>query len=146
MVNKWGFASGRKGGDATKKERSCTGWLSSSEGPAPSTGRHQCEELENFTEVFHLLEKFTGLRDPSGAITWARTHPLEQEAHNTPTGAGRDPLATQHYPMLQRNLYTGVARGKRLVVLVGQQKALAIAVKGARTWRRWSKLREWLIG
>jgi exodeoxyribonuclease V alpha subunit len=57
------------------------------------------------------------------------------------------PLSTQHYPMLQRNLvYTGVTRGKRLVVLVGQRKALAIAVKGARTRRRWSKLREWLSG
>jgi exodeoxyribonuclease V alpha subunit len=55
------------------------------------------------------------------------------------------PLTTQHYPMLQRNLvYTGVTRGKRLVVLVGQRKALAIAVKGARARRRWSKLREWL--
>jgi exodeoxyribonuclease V alpha subunit len=55
------------------------------------------------------------------------------------------PLTTQHYPMLQRNLvYTGVTRGKRLVVLVGQRKALAIAVKGARLRRRWSKLREWL--
>jgi exodeoxyribonuclease V alpha subunit len=39
-----------------------------------------------------------------------------------------------------------VTRGKRLVVFVGQRKALAIAVKGARTRRRWSKLREWLIG
>jgi exodeoxyribonuclease V alpha subunit len=56
------------------------------------------------------------------------------------------PLTTQHYPMLQRNLvYTGVTRGKRLVVLVGQRKALAIAVKGSRARRRWSKLREWLI-
>jgi UvrD-like helicase C-terminal domain len=55
------------------------------------------------------------------------------------------PLSTQHYPMLQRNLvYTGVTRGKRLVVLVGQRKALAIAVKGSRARRRWSKLREWL--
>jgi exodeoxyribonuclease V alpha subunit len=55
------------------------------------------------------------------------------------------PLSTQHYPMLQRNLlYTGVTRGKRLVVLIGQRKALAIAVKGARARRRWSKLREWL--
>jgi exodeoxyribonuclease V alpha subunit len=36
------------------------------------------------------------------------------------------PLSTQHYPMLQRNLvYTGVTRGKRLVVLIGQRKALA---------------------
>jgi len=56
------------------------------------------------------------------------------------------PLSTQHYPMLQRNLvYTGVTRGKRLVVLVGQRKALAIAVKGVRAQRRWSKLQEWLI-
>jgi exodeoxyribonuclease V alpha subunit len=56
------------------------------------------------------------------------------------------PLSTQHYPMLQRNLvYTGVTRGKRLVVLVGQQKALAIAVKGSRARRRWTKLRKWLI-
>jgi exodeoxyribonuclease V alpha subunit len=56
------------------------------------------------------------------------------------------PLSTQHYPMLQRNLvYTGVTRGKRLVVLVGQRKALAIAVRGGHTRRRWSKLREWLI-
>jgi exodeoxyribonuclease V alpha subunit len=52
------------------------------------------------------------------------------------------PLSTQHYPMLQRNLvYTGVTRGKRLVVLVGQRKALAIAVNGARARMRWSKLR-----
>jgi exodeoxyribonuclease V alpha subunit len=55
------------------------------------------------------------------------------------------PLTTQHYPMLQRNLvYTGVTRGKRLVVLVGQRQALAIAVKGGQTRQRWSKLGEWL--
>ena len=47
--------------------------------------------------------------------------------------------------MLQRNLlYTGVTRGKRLVVLVGQPKAVAIAVKNASGRRRWSKLDEWL--
>jgi exodeoxyribonuclease V alpha subunit len=55
------------------------------------------------------------------------------------------PLLTQHYAMLQRNLlYTGVTRGKRLVVLVGQKKAVAIAVKNVSGRRRWSKLREWL--
>ena len=43
------------------------------------------------------------------------------------------PLIMQHYTMLQRKLlYTGVTRGKRLVVIVGQRKALAIAVKGAK--------------
>ena len=55
------------------------------------------------------------------------------------------PVLTQHYPMLQRNLlYTGVTRGKRLVVLVGQKKAVAIAVRNASGRRRWSKLQEWL--
>ena len=53
------------------------------------------------------------------------------------------PLTTQHYPMLQRNLlYTAVTRGKRLVVLVGQPKAVAIAVRNQGSRRRWSKLRE----
>ena len=57
------------------------------------------------------------------------------------------PVLTQHYPMLQRNLiYTGITRGKRLVVLVGQQKAIAIAVRNVSGRRRWSKLREWLAG
>ena len=55
------------------------------------------------------------------------------------------PVPTQHYPMLQRNLlYTAVTRGKRLVVLVGQKKAIAIAVRNFSGRRRWSKLKEWL--
>ena len=55
------------------------------------------------------------------------------------------PVLTQHYAMLQRNLlYTGVTRGKRLVVLVGQKKAVAIAVRNVSGRRRWSKLSEWL--
>ena len=55
------------------------------------------------------------------------------------------PVVTQHYAMLQRNLlYTGMTRGKRLVVLVGQRKAVAIAVRGTQGRRRWSKLQELL--
>jgi hypothetical protein len=43
------------------------------------------------------------------------------------------PLAMQHYLLLQRNLvYTAMTRGRRLVVLVGQRKALAIALAGLR--------------
>ena len=38
----------------------------------------------------------------------------------------------------------GVTRGKRLVILPGQKKAVAIAVKNVSGRRRWSKLREWL--
>lgn len=54
------------------------------------------------------------------------------------------PVATQHYMMLARNLlYTGVTRGKRLVVIVGQKRALAMAVRAGGK-RRWTKLREWM--
>ncbi|AOW50761.1 SF1B family DNA helicase RecD2 [Acetobacter ascendens] len=57
------------------------------------------------------------------------------------------PLVTQHYTMLARNLlYTGVTRGRKLVVLVGQKKALAIAVRNQGGRLRWSKLRDWLVG
>ena len=55
------------------------------------------------------------------------------------------PLVTQHWSMLRRNLvYTAVTRGRRLGVLVGQPKALALAVKGTQARRRWSKLGECL--
>ncbi|MGD0635885.1 MAG: ATP-dependent RecD-like DNA helicase [Beijerinckiaceae bacterium] len=54
-------------------------------------------------------------------------------------------LATQHYPMLARNLlYTAVTRGKRLVIVVGQRRALTIAVRTSNARRRWTKLDEWL--
>jgi exodeoxyribonuclease V alpha subunit len=55
------------------------------------------------------------------------------------------PLAMQHWTMLARNLlYTGVTRGKRLVVLLAQRKALGIAVRGGNMRPRWTKLHEWL--
>jgi exodeoxyribonuclease V alpha subunit len=55
------------------------------------------------------------------------------------------PVLPQHCPILQRNLlYTGVTRVKRFVVLVGQKKAVAIAVRNVAGRRRWSKLKEWL--
>ena len=51
------------------------------------------------------------------------------------------PMAMQQYLLLQRNLvYTGVTRGKKLVVLIGQRKALGMAVKNDRTERRFSGL------
>jgi exodeoxyribonuclease V alpha subunit len=51
------------------------------------------------------------------------------------------PLHTQHYMMLQRNLlYTGITRGKKLVVLVGSRKALSLAVRRQDTGQRYSGL------
>src|SRR6185436_6778434 len=57
------------------------------------------------------------------------------------------PLATQHYMLLQRNLiYTGITRGKRLVVLVGQAKALQMAIRNCRSEERFSGLLHRLRG
>jgi exodeoxyribonuclease V alpha subunit len=51
------------------------------------------------------------------------------------------PIATQQYILLQRNLvYTGITRVKKLVVLVGQKKAVAMAVRNNKTERRFSGL------
>ncbi len=57
------------------------------------------------------------------------------------------PLVTQHFMLLQRNLiYTAVTRGKKLVVLVGSKKALAMGIKNDRTRKRhtnlWRRLKE----
>jgi len=52
------------------------------------------------------------------------------------------PMLTQHYLMLQRNLlYTAVSRAKRLVVLVGQKRAIGIALRNNRVAERHSGLR-----
>lgn len=57
------------------------------------------------------------------------------------------PLAMQQYLLLQRNLlYTGVTRGKRMVVLVGQKKALGMAVRNESTRHRHGGLLERLRG
>jgi exodeoxyribonuclease V alpha subunit len=51
------------------------------------------------------------------------------------------PLAMQQYMLLQRNLvYTGITRGKKLVVLICQRKALAMAVRNNKTENRFSGL------
>lgn len=53
------------------------------------------------------------------------------------------PILTQHYVLLQRNLiYTGVTRGRKLVVMAGTRKALAIGVKNNRTKKRYTYLRD----
>lgn len=57
------------------------------------------------------------------------------------------PVAMQHYMLLQRNLiYTAITRGKKMVVLIGQKKALGLAVRNNRTGERFSGLLERLRG
>jgi len=51
------------------------------------------------------------------------------------------PVTTQHYILLQRNLiYTGITRAKKLVVLIGTKKALAIAIKNNKPQLRFTYL------
>ncbi|HEX2254730.1 MAG TPA: ATP-dependent RecD-like DNA helicase [Thermoanaerobaculia bacterium] len=57
------------------------------------------------------------------------------------------PLHTQHYRMLERNLlYTALTRARRLAVLVGEQRALAVAVKNRRNRDRFTRLAARLRG
>jgi len=52
------------------------------------------------------------------------------------------PVVTQHYILLQRNLiYTAVTRGKKLVVMVGTKKAMAIGIKNDKIRKRYTNLR-----
>lgn len=56
------------------------------------------------------------------------------------------PVSTQHFLLLQRNLlYTAITRGSRVVVLVGQKKAAAMAVKNIDTKERYRGLLQRLI-
>ena len=55
------------------------------------------------------------------------------------------PLTMQSYMMLQKNLlYTAITRGKKLVVIVGQKKAIGLAVLNNKRLMRYTKLKEWL--
>jgi exodeoxyribonuclease V alpha subunit len=57
------------------------------------------------------------------------------------------PILTQHYVLLQRNLiYTAVTRGRKLVVMVGTRKALAIGIKNDKTQKRYTYLKYRLGG
>jgi exodeoxyribonuclease V alpha subunit len=53
------------------------------------------------------------------------------------------PVLTQHYVLLQRNLlYTGITRGKKMVVLVGTKKAIAIAIRNNKPQKRYTLLKD----
>ncbi|WP_027710096.1 ATP-dependent RecD-like DNA helicase [Zooshikella ganghwensis] len=55
------------------------------------------------------------------------------------------PIATQHFTLLERNLlYTGVTRGKQLVILIGQKKAVAMAVHNVKSSKRLTYLQQTL--
>ena len=56
------------------------------------------------------------------------------------------PLSMAHFVMLQRSLiYTGITRGKRLVIIVGESKALGMAVRQTSSRNRWTGLQQMLL-
>lgn len=57
------------------------------------------------------------------------------------------PVHTTHFKMLHRNLfYTGVTRGKKLVVIIGNKKAISIAVRNDEVKRRYTGLTQSIVG
>ncbi|MEI6084465.1 MAG: ATP-dependent RecD-like DNA helicase [Verrucomicrobiota bacterium] len=88
------------------------------------------EIVYDFTDMDELL--------PAYAITVHKSQGNEYPAVIVP-------LLTQHFVLLQRNLlYTAITRGKKLVILVGSKKALALAIRNNRTAARYSRLAELL--
>jgi exodeoxyribonuclease V alpha subunit len=56
------------------------------------------------------------------------------------------PVLTQHFIMLNKNLlYTGITRAKKRLIMIGQKKAIAMAIKSNRTEKRYSMLKSWLF-
>ena len=56
------------------------------------------------------------------------------------------PIHTSHFKLLHRNLlYTGVTRGKKLVILIGSLKAIGIAVRNDEVKKRFTGLRQALL-
>lgn len=102
----------------------------------------QIDEQEGMVEIEYdgrLVEYETGELDELALAYATSIH----KAQGSEYPAVVIPLATQHYNLLQRNLlYTGVTRGKRLVVLLAQTKALAMAVKRVDSVKRLTRLKE----
>ena len=90
-------------------------------------------------EVFYQRDDIVEL-DLAYAITIHKSQGSEFEAVIIP-------VLSQHFKMLFRNLiYTGLTRGRRLAVLVGTRKALAMAVRNQDTTNRQTALQQLLAG
>ena len=56
------------------------------------------------------------------------------------------PVHTTHFKMLHRNLlYTGLTRGKKLVILIGTKKALMLAIKNDEVLKRYTGLKKTIV-
>jgi hypothetical protein len=87
-------------------------------------------------------ERYLAAEDRILKVSWKR---LKLSAAELAT-LGALPLSVPdaNRSVIMNSPPTGVTRGKKLVVLVGQKKAITIAVRNVSGCRRWSKLSEWL--
>ncbi len=98
------------------------------EGQEISVGIDNREVLYDFSELDELIHAY--------AVSIHKSQGSEYPAVVIP-------ILTQHYILLQRNLlYTGVTRGKKLVVIIGTKKAMAIAIRNNKTEKRYTLLSE----
>ena len=103
-----------------------------------------------------VLIRFPDMENPQGRIVTYETSDLDDLALAYSISIHRSqgsefpvvviPASMQHYMMLQRNLfYTGITRGKKLVVMVGEEKAIQTAVRTQKISQRNTGLRDRLI-
>jgi exodeoxyribonuclease V alpha subunit len=101
-------------------------------------------------EAFRVVVQFDGRpviyeRDELEDITLAYAISVHK-AQGSEYQAVVMPLLTQHFIMLQRNLfYTALTRAKKLSVIIGSYKALYIAIKNDKPVHRNSRLKEKLL-
>lgn len=107
-------------------------------------------DIGRITKINRILQTLTILKDGSREVLYdfseadELVHAYAVSVHKSQGSefpAVVIPVITQHYVMLQRNLlYTGVTRAKRLCVLVGNNKAIRIAINNNKTSKRYSLL------
>ena len=136
-------------GDVTQAHALLHGQEQEAYADAGSQGVEKRPENENCAVTWHVAMK----RGKRKALPDSRWGKLRDEIEKTKASIHKAqgsefpavviPLTLQHYMMLERNLlYTGVTRGKKLVVVIAQAKALAMAVKNSRSQKRITRLSE----
>ena len=105
--------------------------------------------------VVNMLDDGLSVRFPVGVVEYDKTDMDElvlSYAMTIHKSQGSDfpavviPMFTSHYMMLQRNLlYTGVTRARKLCVVVGQRKAVEMAIKNSKATKRNTRLYDLLL-
>jgi len=110
-------------------------------------GERVFDIIEATPDRLREVDGIVPVRAASILAAWAEQKAVREIMvflHSHGVGTARAVRIFKTYGADAIQVYTGVTRGKRLVVLVGQKKAVAIAVRNVSGRRRWSKLAAWL--